>query len=429
MEQRSNREDKLMLALACLSAACLLVVPLAVLPDTIDRFRVIKESISRAEGILGLFLLAVGLAFAGSGRFREMLRERAVAGILAAGIVWAVVATLASTHRGHSTESLITFLTCVLVFVTTWYAAPRIPLLVVDLLVIPALANVVLVALQEYAIYQPFRTTPGLSRHMSSTGLIGNPNIVGSYFALLAIVFTVSAMYAQGGRRWWQAFGALTAIAGIVVSQTRTAVVALIAGLLLLAIGRSVKRASFAAAAIVALIGIGIALELPAITRLLALPRAVARHGLSVATSGRVAPALAGLEMAYEHPLTGVGPGAYKYQYMPYKVQVRKKFGGLMGKAVENNFGEAHNDHVQILAETGVAGYLLFLGTVIVVVQVVRRGDRVDVRSRIAAYAALPLAGSLLVLCLAQFPLYVPVTRHLLFTMAGLLLGWSRSSA
>jgi O-antigen ligase len=427
MEARPRREDRIMAALGWLTVVLLVAVPLAVTPGLIDRYRVIKESLSRAHGILAGLGLVVALAFAGTTRFREMLRERAVVAVAGCGVLWAIVTTVVSTHRAYSMESLITFLTGVLVFASAWYAAPRIPLLALDLLVPVVLLNTLLVTLQEYGIYQPFHSDPGVGPHVRSTALLGNPNIVGSSMVLMAVIFAAAAVRSGGARRAWQAFGALTAAAGVLVSQTRTAMIALVAGVILLAIGRSVKRAVIVVAAAAALLGIATALRMPAITKLLALPQAIAARGVVYATSGRVLSALVALEMIRDHPVTGLGLGTFKAQYMPYAVPVidgRQLPPGI----VSVNFGEAHNDHLQLIAETGFPGYLLFLALVVVLVSRIRATPGRDPREQVARGLIVPLAGTLLVLCLAQFPLYVPITRHLLVTMAGLLMGWSRTS-
>lgn len=416
----------MMTALGWLATVALTVVPLAVNPDLLDRYRVLKESLVRAEGILGGVLLVAAAALAGTRRFRELLRERPVVIVTAAGVFWAVVTTLFSTHRAHSADSLVTMLTSTLVFVTAWYAAPRISLLILDLLVPVAILNVTLVTMQEYGLWQPFYFDPLLSRHLTATGLIDNPNVVGSYMTLLTVIFAAAALRVGGWRSWLYTLGAIVATAGVLVSQTRTAFIALIAGMLLLAVGRSVKRIVAVVALVAILFTSGVILKNPAVMNVVALPQRVRTDGLEVASSGRAAPVAAALQMLRDHPLTGVGPGAFKYHFMPYKTLVADRHARTLRGTTGTNFGEAHNDHVQLLAETGVPGYLLFLAAISVIVRTVRERRPASARTAIARGISVPLAGTLLVLCLAQFPLYVAITRHLLVTMAGLSIGWSR---
>ena len=425
----TSRHDKIMVAVGWLMASMLVLIPLAVTPDLIDRYRVVKESLARAQGIVGGLMLVVGATIGGGERFRVLLRERAVAIVMAAGVFWALLTTLLSTHSAHSSDSLATFLTSVLVCLCAWYASPRVPLLALDLLVPAVLINVVLLALQEYGVYQPF--LPGSQRiphHLSSTALLGNPNIVGTYMGLVAVVFAATATRTAGRRRWWQGFGAVCAVVGVIVSQTRTAMIALIVGLLIIAVGRSWKRAALAVAAVVVLLVLGAAFRLPVVRRLLEVPRLASTAGLGYATSGRVLPIAVGAAILADHPLTGAGPGTFKYHYMPYASRATAERPELLRGSLSRNFAEAHNDHIQLLAETGVPGYLLFLAAVVAVVQTTRRADRQNARQEVAHGIAFPLAATLLILCLAQFPLYVPVTRHLVVTMAGLLIGWSRTT-
>lgn len=414
-----------MLALGWLATASLLIVPLAVSPGLIDRYRVIKESLARTEGIVGAFLIVVAVVFVGTQRLKELLRERAVVAVVAAGVSWVTVTTFVSTHRMHSVDGLVTFIGSVLVFVTVWYAAPRISLVALDLLVPVALVNIGLVALQRYGVYQPFQSSPLMPRHLTATGFIGNPNIVGSYMTLATVIFAAAATQARGARRWLYAFGAVCTTAGALLSETRTAVIALVAGLILLAVGRSWKRAAVAGAAVALLFALGIALKVRVVLEVLSLPRVVAKRGLDVASSGRITPLLSALEMARDRPVTGMGPGTFAYHYMPYKIRTADKY--ALASVVNMNFGEAHNDHVQVLAETGVPGYVLFLAAVLLLVRAVRSVPPVDLRQKVARGIVVPLAGTLLVLCIAQFPLYVPITRHLVVSMAGLLIGWSRA--
>jgi O-antigen ligase len=421
---------KVMAALAWLATAAVAIVPLAVLPDFMDRFRAVKESLTRAEGILGLFLLIVAVAFGGSVRFRDMLRERAVAALVIAGVAWTLLTTALSTHRAHSVESLIAFLTSVLVFITVWYAAPRISLVMLDVLVAITLVNTALVLVQELSIYQPFTIDPLAFRHHTATGLIGNPNLVGTYMTLMAILFAAAAHRIPGLRRWWYAFGMCCGILGVFVSRARTAFIALVVGFALIAIAISMRRAMlFAGAVVVVLVG-GYFLNIRVIQRVIAVPQRIAWGGLEIATSGRLTPAMAAMAMARDHPVTGVGPGAFKYQYFPYQIEARRAHGQRLRGVGSTNFGEAHNDHLQMLAESGFPGYLLFLAMVVALVRAARRAppdaEADDARAAFVRALAIPLAGTFLVLCLAQFPLHVAITRQLLMTVAGLVVGWSR---
>ncbi|HEX7830500.1 MAG TPA: O-antigen ligase family protein [Thermoanaerobaculia bacterium] len=416
------------LAAAILASLSLLIVPLACAPDLIDRFRIVKESVMRAEAIIGLLFVVIAIAFGAMPRVREMLRERALFAIAVAGLLWAALTTLTSTHRAISIESLISISAAIVLFLVVWFAAPRIRLIAIDLLVLAGAINAVLITLQEYSIYNPFKTHENLTAHLGATAFIGNPNIVGSYLALVAVILVSAAIAIRGLRRAWYILGALLAIGGVLVSDTETAVVALAAGLVLVAIGSSWKRAVALGIVIVAIVAAGLALRIPVISDLLALPQRIAKDGLEVAVSGRVAPALVALRMTREHPITGTGPGTYGFHFMPERSRLAAESNGQIGLGLGVNFGEVHNDHLQLLAEGGIPAYLLFLGAMATLIVIARRPrDDGDTRWRFVRTLAIPLAGTIFVLCLAQFPLQVAATRHLIITMAALIAGWSRA--
>ena len=415
-----------MAALGWLVTFSMVAVPLAVRPDLLDRFHVIKESLSRATALIGALIVVVAVALAGSERLREILRERAVVILVAAGVLWTAITAALSTNRMLSIDSFASVLTSALLFLVVWYAAPRIPLLVLDLLVPVVLINAALAYAQEHAIYDPFVTDdPTVTQHLKATGLIGNPNVVGSFMALASVILAGAAMRTRGVRRWLYAAGALCAVGSVMVSETRTALIALAAGLVLLGIGGSWKRALVFVVAVAVLFGAGVAARVPVVMSVLELPRLASQGTLEVATSGRVAPTLAALEMFRDRALIGVGPGAYRFQFMPYKTRVMEEHAGLVRGTSPTMFGEAHNDHLQMLAEVGLPGYLLFVAFVAAVCLAARRAGNADARQRVARIVALPLAGAFLVLCLAQFPLHLAVTRHLLVVAAGLMMGWS----
>lgn len=425
-DPRPDLATRVMVVLAWLVTAAMLIVPLAAAPDLLDRFRAIKETILRGEGILGLFLVVAAVAMGGTARLREMLQERAVVAITFAGLLWAGITTLTSVHRPWSGESLISVVTSLLVFVAAWYAAPRISLAILDVLVPAVLINTLLAAAQEHGLYQPFAVDPNTYRHLTATALLGNPNIVGSYMVLVAVTLAAAAVRIPGWRRWLYSFGTICAVSGVFVSRTRTAMIALLVGLAVLALTLSAKRALALGGVLTILFGAGYFLGVRAIRRVVAIPANVAKVGWEVASSGRVTPALVAIEMFRDHPWTGVGLGAFKFEYMPYQIVVRQRYGsGLRGVGM-TSFGETHNDHLQLLAETGAPGYLLFLGAMVILIRSVRRSPPGDGAREVARTVVVPLAATFLVLCLAQFPLHVAITRHFLMTVAGILVGWSR---
>ncbi|WP_425058568.1 O-antigen ligase family protein [Sporomusa carbonis] len=56
-------------------------------------------------------------------------------------------------------------------------------------------------------------------------------------------------------------------------------------------------------------------------------------------------------KMFYDYPLTGVGLGTYAHRYQTEYISP---------KALERNLGHAHNNFLQMLAETGIVGFLSF---------------------------------------------------------------------
>lgn len=406
-------------------ASAVLLVPLAVAPNLQDRFRLIKDSVVRAEAFLLLFLLVAAIAFAGTERLRELLRERAALSVLAGVLVWTLLAALTSTQSAWSFSALVTVTTSAILFLSIFYFAPWLRLHALDLLVPAVIVTTAVLAMQEYGIWQPFASAADVPHHLRSTAFMDNPNVVGSYLTIAAVILAVAAMQLRGGRRLLFILGALTAVAGVFVSDTRSAVIALAAGLLLIGAVRSWKAAVVTIVLVLLMIGAAIALNLNIVERTRDLRSLATAGQWDILTSGRVGAGLTAWEMFRADPLTGLGPGTYGFNYMPYRIRVDAKYPPTLTAATRENFGETHNDHLQLLAEGGLPAYLLFLAAVGVIASArYRRTGSDDARSSFARALAVPLMGTLLVLCLAQFPLQVAVTRHLLLTFAALIAGW-----
>jgi O-antigen ligase len=118
--------------------------------------------------------------------------------------------------------------------------------------------------------------------------------------------------------------------------------------------------------------------------------------------------------MFRHHPISGVGPGCYAYEFLPYRVDVQQRYAGMLRlEPTALNFGETHNDHLQVLAEGGAPGYAIFLAALLFAGSLSFSGieeplrTAVDERTTFAKLIAFPTTVSLLVLTLGQFPLHL----------------------
>jgi O-antigen ligase len=408
-------------AVAVLAAGVLVVPTIFMRGD--EAFRLPKELAFRAEAIL---LLVVAVFWATARRRTWTIPRGAELIVAAAALAWTLVTLAFSTNRALSVDSLITVVAAIVIFVVTRTAAPSLSLAAIDLLMIPACINAVLVILQEEMLWMPLRLKiPG---HYASVGLLGNANDVGTFLAPPALAAVVMTVTSGGKRRWIYGAIALLLGGGIIASGTRTAVVALGASLIVFGLLHSWRAAIAVAAALVILV-------VPLLSRSTGIGRSV--RGLVQAarnrdyqhlSSERLVPFLAALDMTRDRPLLGVGPGCFKYNYMEYRVGLGAHYGAVWTRGWPMNWGEVHNDHLQVASETGLPGYALFLAALVILAGSRRRAAATP-EAAFAQALHWPLAAGVFVLCLAQFPLEVAAPRLLLLTMGALCVAWGRIDA
>lgn len=412
-------------ALAVLAAGTL-VIP-AILSSGMDPFRLPKELAFRAEAIT---LLMLAVFWATSQRRTWTFAKRPELLLAAAIVCWSVFTTATSTNRQLSMDTLITILAAVVIFIATCLAAQTVPIIAVDVLMIACCANAIIVILQELKIWTPFLPSPDTATHYGSVGLLGNTNDVGTYFIIPAVAAIVLAVTASGIRRWvYAGIGALL-VAGLAASGTRTALGALLAALIVFALGHS-RRAALAVAAIVVMLTLVVLSPSTSLGRgIRQLTDAVAHRDYQHLFSERLLPFLAAVEMTRDHPLLGVGPGCFKYHYMTYRVALIGRYPSEWTRGYPMNWGEVHNDHLQVAAETGLLGYGLFLGAIGVGSGIVGRARRrTNIDGPEAAFARAlrwPLATAVFVICLAQFPLELAAPRLMILTLGALCITWNR---
>ena len=397
-------------------------IPLVFIRDSYDMFRLPKVLLLRAQAIL---LVATALAaFVMGARFAKPGRKVVITAI--AGLAGLAILTLTSTNRAASIEAAGTILATVVVFVATVWIARNHGWILLAAPLIAASLNAALVFVEEMKLWMPFGVQPGIPHHLQCTALIGNPNEIGGYLGAAALA-CVAAFLIR--RSKWLLAVAMLLIVGMFASQTLTAIVAFgVASLAMLAMV-SWKRAVAAAAAAVVILAICVVTIAPFRTRAVNLARWTSAGQYNTVFTGRLASFVAAWWMFLDRPLTGVGPGAFAWQFYDYKIRAEDQYPALRksyGRGL--NFGEVHNDHLQVLAETGLPGYAFMVALLVALglISIRSRSEEGDETTRFALRLALPLAMFWALLSIAQFPLETTVVRSLLVHLAALCVGWRR---
>ena len=262
-----------------------------------------------------------------------------------------------------------------------------------------------------------------LWRHALSTRIsphFPDPNAMGSLFALGAVGWAVVSI-GKDLSQWQRAgalLGALIVGAALWLTGSRAAIVA--AAITMFVMWWHVRRPSLKAVgatlALTAMIGITIFLAAKDLSQR---PRATPEKAMNI----RVELAMAGIRMAADHPWRGVGLGEFS-RYSPQYISQ-----SLIGQFPAAVYGEnAHNQFIQILAELGVIGLVVYVWYWIRVlgpaVRTLRTGES-------HAWLAAGTAG----LCafhlsaLLGHPFLTPYVLFFVFVSAGVVAGHSSPSA
>jgi O-antigen ligase len=179
----------------------------------------------------------------------------------------------------------------------------------------------------------------------------------------------------------------------------------------------------------VALVGAALLLA-PMRDRLEQAARRARTGDLNLVLSGRLPSFLSAWEMFRLNPVTGVGPGAFAGEYFDHRLRSDVRYPRLshwspeLGEPI--NFGEAHSDQLQVLAEQGVIGYALFLAGLAALARrsLMKAPESETEGERFARYLAAPLAVSAWALALAQFPFQLAAFTVTFVVLAATCFAW-----
>src|SRR5207302_2849898 len=245
--EKADRRWYWLIALTLLGAG-IVFIPIVYTGGAMDTFRLPKEVAFRAEAV-ALALTGAFAATASHARWRDTLKTvpRREWFLLAAIAVWCIVTMLMSSNRPLSEGSLVTVAAALLVYIATRLIVPSLQMPVLFVVFAGAFANAVVVTLQELRIWNPFVFPAEIIGHGQSVGLLGNANDVGTFLAGPAVVALIAAVAVRGWQRVLYASAAAVLFAGVAMSQTRTAMVAFVAGTVGAALLRPWRRAVAAA--------------------------------------------------------------------------------------------------------------------------------------------------------------------------------------
>jgi len=409
------------LAILALVLAGAIAIPLIFRRDPQDMFRLPKLIALRGEAILIVFVTLASLIL-GAPIPRIQWRETWVMLPLVVLAIFVVI-TLTSTNRQLSVSALASATATAIVFFATVSTARSRGWILAAAPLASAAVNAILTIVEELKLWMPFGEHSDIPHHVQCNALIGNPNELGGYLGIAAL----AAIAIVATRRRVAIAAPSILVVALLFSQTLTAIIAFAAALFSMMALSSWRHALRAAA-----IGAAAAMLLIALVTPFRVRATNTLHWIrdgqynSIATE-RFTPFIAAWSMFTAHPLTGVGPGAFAWQYFDYKLAAERRFPALretFNRGV--NYGEVHNDHLQSLAEGGAIGYTAFLGLIAVLGSISFTRDASDPRFRFARQLALPLAIFCAVFSLAQFPMESTAVRSLLVHFAALCVGWRR---
>jgi len=416
-----HRKEPLFALLWLLVAFGTSLVGLAFGRNRLDSFRIPKQSLYQAEAIVCLALLLILLLWRRREVIAALRTHRLTLGIVAAAVLWTALSSLTSTNRTLSMPAMLWVASCATVFVATLLVACRGKgLAMLWLPLLAAFVNAVIVVGQR-AGWSPTVFSAQIEERYRVSGLIGNANDVGVYFFFCTIAAVALALAYRGRKTLYNVL-ALSLFAALLACQTVSALIAFACAALLLIVlftGRVKSGAAFVAAGIVLVLIVS-----PLRHRAAAIGQDLRAGSFTAATSLRLPAYAVAWRLFLDHPIVGAGPGTYGWWYLPYKLRLDGAYPTF--HLSTENFGEAHNDHLQTLAVGGLPGYVIFAAALVSLGALsFRKTEANDARSRFARLLALPLAGGFAVVALAQFPLEIASASSVAIHYAALCCAWA----
>lgn len=388
-------------------------------------------SFDAPKRLIGLFAIAAAAAFAftrpvpgwsGLRIFREGSPARRLAlFFLLAAVGAALLSAVLSPRRPPALDAARTVLLFGLLLPLGASRVLERPNLLLGVFLAGAAMNAAVSLLQASGRFQPFALKTSGNREAIGA-FVGNVGYLALLLAIAAVMALAIALTARS-RPLRTAAGALAllSLAGILVNQNFTAVLALAAGALVLMGGSYGRRALLPAAAAAVLVAAGVATYAPLRARAVQAAAAARAGEWDRLLTYRVGPWSAAMEMIRERPLLGFGPGTFGSEFVPHRlkaeIRYRERF---VNPLVTSSYAEAHSDYLQAFAEGGgIAGSAAVAAALLLLIATSTAARRAEGARRAEAVALMAILTAGATAALTWFPLQRPVTAIPLLLAAG----------
>jgi putative inorganic carbon (HCO3(-)) transporter len=245
------------------------------------------------------------------------------------------------------------------------------------------------VAAVEYASRRlPFHAALNTNqRFFRVNSLFYDPNIYGRFLALTMVLIAAAMMWENSRRRVLVAAAALALLwLGLLGSVSQSSIVALLAGLAVIAAFRFPLRAAAAGAAVVLVAAVVVAIAASGTLHL----NLSDTNSANNATSGRASLVKQGIDLFADRPVAGYGSASFSCEYLRHtRLEPAYPCGSPQAPGVTS---DSHTTPVTVAAEQGAIGLLAYLALLAAAVLTLGRGGlrRSPVRVAIlAAFVAL----------------------------------------
>ena len=409
-------------AIAVILLAGAALVPIWCSPSSYDPFRLPKQLAMYTVVIAALSVASIALLL---GRLRitppVRNRLRVPVALAGAGLLWTAVTTVTSTNVALSVQAVTWGAAVVAAFLLAAYSMRSMPADAMAVaLFVPGVINATILLLQATGKWNPWYFPENTPPRLMKTALLGNADDAGVYLAAAAVAAMAFVIHCRRFRALYIVLAVYLA-AALFATETLTAVAAYIAATTVALIMKKPRVAWFLPVLIVLVLVLG-----PTQERVLSIVQLARRGSFGIVVSGRLVPFAAAGQMFLDRPVVGVGPGCYKFHYMSHYVETRNRLPRFFVAARTHavNFGEVHNDHLQVLAEMGFPAYLMIVGGITAVGLASRRKTGGE-RGALARTIAAPFAVMALVAMLAFFPLQIAATAYTYAIVGGACLAWT----